>query len=178
MTRQLISTILDHMTHPRWLDEREARAWRAFHKMYRQLNSAINRRLTSDSGLSIADYEILIPLSEAPGQRLRARDLGRGVDWEKSRLSHHIGRMQRRGLVDRQECPTDARGAFIQLTEEGWRAVEAAAPDHVETVRRYFIDLLSPEELETLTSIANRVVHRIAETSPDSDCGPPGCAEG
>jgi DNA-binding MarR family transcriptional regulator len=178
MTRQLIGSIVDHVTQPRWLDQREERAWRAFYKMHRQLDTAINRQLTRDAGLSAADYEILVPLSEAPGQRVRARDLSRGVDWEKSRLSHHIGRMQRRGLVDRQECPTDARGAFIQLTEEGRRAMEAAAADHVETVRRYFIDLLSPEELETLTSIADRVLDRIAEGSPDSDCEPPGCAEG
>jgi DNA-binding MarR family transcriptional regulator len=143
--------------------------------MHRQLRSALNRQLTRDAGLSAADYELLVPLSETPGQRLRARDLGREVDWEKSRLSHHIGRMERRGLVERQECPADARGAFIRLTEEGRRAMEAAAPDHVETVRRYFIDLLSPDELDTITSVADRVLRRIAAGAPDdeesTDCG-------
>ncbi|NJC82547.1 winged helix-turn-helix transcriptional regulator [Planosporangium mesophilum] len=143
--------------------------------MHRRLDGAINRQLTRDAGLSAADYEILVPLSEAPGQRLRARDLGRLVNWEKSRLSHHVGRMERRGLVTRQGCPTDARGAFIQLTDSGRRAMETAAPGHVETVRGCFIDLLSGDELETLASIADRVIQRIDEGAPqdatDTDCG-------
>jgi DNA-binding MarR family transcriptional regulator len=150
------------MTEPQWLDEREQRAWRGYRKMRRQLESALNRQLMRDAGLSMADYELMVPLSEAPGRQLRARDLARLVDWEKSRLSHHIGRMERRGLVARLECPTDARGAFIQLTDEGMRAMEAAARDHVVTVRRYFIDLLTPGELDTLTSISDRVLDRLA----------------
>ncbi|MGC9669122.1 MarR family winged helix-turn-helix transcriptional regulator [Planosporangium sp. 12N6] len=160
------------MTGPRWLDEREHRAWRDFHVMRRRLESVVNRQLLHDAGLSAADYELLVPLSEAPGQRLRARDLGREVDWEKSRLSHHIGRMERRGLIERRECPTDARGAFIHLTEKGRLAVETVAPGHVETVRRYFIDLLTPAELDTLTSIADRVIRRVAEgTAPEDRSG-------
>jgi DNA-binding MarR family transcriptional regulator len=157
------------MPEPHWLTEREQRAWRAYNDMARRLATTLGRRLTQESGLSSADYEVLVPLSEAPGRRLRARDLARIVEWEKSRLSHHIGRMQQRGLVGKQDCPTDARGAFIQLSDEGLRAIQAAAPDHVETVRRYFIDLLSPDELDLLTSLADRVLERLDTPDPCGD---------
>jgi DNA-binding MarR family transcriptional regulator len=136
--------------------------------MRRQLDSALNRRLASESGLSSADYELLVPLSEASGQQLRACDLARAVDWEKSRLSHHINRMRARGLISREDCPTDARGAVIRLTEQGRHAIEAAAPDHVESVRRYFLDLLSPEEIDTLASIANRVLNHLTDRAPQN----------
>jgi DNA-binding MarR family transcriptional regulator len=150
------------VTEPRWLDEREQRMWRAFGDMRRQLDSAMERQLNGES-LSGADYHLLVPLSEAPGQRLRARDLRRVVDWDRSRLSHQIRRMEQRGLISREECPGDARGTVIRLTPEGRGAMESATPGQVETVRRLFIDQLTPEEIESLTSIAHRVLGRIAE---------------
>jgi DNA-binding MarR family transcriptional regulator len=156
------------MTTSRWLDEREQRAWRAYTQMDRRLNRVLGQRLTRDSGLSWADYELLVPLSEAPGEQLRARDLARTVDWEKSRLSHHLSRMQQRGLVERRECHTDARGAFIRLTRAGRRAIEAAAPQHAAAVRDSFIDLLSARELEVMTTIADRVLERL-ERREDAD---------
>ena len=113
-----------------------------------------------------------MPLSEAPDGQLRARDLARIVDWEKSRLSHHLTRMEQRGLVERRECPTDARGAFITLTAAGRGAIEGAAPQHVEAVREHFIDLLSAAEIDVLTAIADRVLDRLEKTSPRvSACG-------
>jgi DNA-binding MarR family transcriptional regulator len=152
------------MTQPRWLDEREQRAWRAYTKMHLQLTRELGRRLQRDSALSNSDYEVLVPLSEAPDGQLRARDLGRGVGWEKSRLSHHLTRMQQRGLVERLGCPTDARGAFIRLTLTGRAAIEGAAPQHVEAVRENFIDLLTQREIDTLTEIADRVLDRLQKT--------------
>lgn len=149
------------MTQPRWLDEREQRAWRAFTTMHGQLSRELGRRLLRDSGLSSSDYEVLVPLSEAPDGQLRARDLARGVGWEKSRLSHHLTRMQQRGLVERLGCPTDARGAFIRLTGAGRTAIEEAAPQHVEAVRENFIDLLTAPEIDALTDIADRVLDRL-----------------
>lgn len=149
------------MTQPRWLSSREARAWRGFTQMHRQLDRVLGQRLTGDSGLSAADYEVLVCLSEAPCQQLRARDLARTVNWEKSRLSHHLTRMEQRGLVERRECPTDARGAFIALTAWGRTVIEAAAPQHVDAVRENFIDLLSERELDTLAEIADKVLDRI-----------------
>jgi DNA-binding MarR family transcriptional regulator len=144
---------------PKWLDEREERMWRGFYAMRRSLDRAIERQLTV-SGLSSADYELLVPLSEAPNHELRARDLGRQVDWDRSRLSHQLRRMEQRGLVVRHECENDARGTMITLTGEGLHAVETAAPGHVATVRAHFVDLLSDEEIDTLMTVADKVLGR------------------
>jgi DNA-binding MarR family transcriptional regulator len=163
------------MAEPRWLDEREARAWRGYTRMHRRLDRALGQLLIRDSGLSSSDYELLAPLSEAPDERLRARDLACIVGWEKSRLSHHLTRMQRRGLVQRRECPTDARGAFITLTTEGRRAIEGAAPQHVEAVRERFIDLLTQGEMDTLAAIADRVLDRLALDEADEAAPSTGC---
>lgn len=131
--------------------------WRAFYAMRRSLDRAIERQLTG-AGLSSADYELLVPLSEAPGHELRARDLGRQVDWDRSRLSHQLRRMEQRGLVVRHECENDGRGTMITLTGQGLSAVVAAAPGHVATVRAHFVDLLTEDEIDTLTDVANRVL--------------------
>ncbi|MDQ1304656.1 MAG: hypothetical protein QG671_483 [Actinomycetota bacterium] len=157
------------MTDPKWLTESEDRAWRGLHEMNRALDHVLSRRLGDDSGLSMADYELLVPLSEAAGRRLRARDLGQLVQWEKSRLSKHVSRMEQRGLVSRQECSADARGSFICLTEAGWVAITAAAPDHVEAVRRYFVDLLDAGELRMFAEVSDRVVARASEGAGPTD---------
>lgn len=145
------------MTEPRWLDETEARVWRAYLETQRDLLMTLSRRLTRDSGLSGADYELLVPISEAPDGLIRPRDLGLAVNWERSRLSHQISRMEKRGLVAREECPEDARGAMVRLTEQGRAAMRAAAPGHVTAVRRYFLDALSPQEIEVLGAALRRV---------------------
>ncbi|MGH3905635.1 MAG: MarR family winged helix-turn-helix transcriptional regulator [Pseudonocardiaceae bacterium] len=155
-----------------WLDAREQRAWRAFLDVRRELPTELNRQLTRDAGLSGADYALLVPLSEAPEGRMRPRDLGRQVDWDRSRLSHQIRRMQERGLVVREECCTDGRGAFVVLTDRGREAIESAAPDHVRSVRRFFFDVLQPGEVETLISIYDRVLDRLhhqGSRDPDPD---------
>ncbi|MEY2402736.1 MAG: hypothetical protein QOD38_287, partial [Acidimicrobiaceae bacterium] len=120
------------MARPKWLSKREQRAWRAFILLERRLNGRVARDLQRESGLSGADYEVLVNLSEAPSGRLRAFELGRATQWEKSRLSHHITRMVDRGLVARESCESDNRGAFVVLTAAGRRAIETAAPVHVE----------------------------------------------
>jgi DNA-binding MarR family transcriptional regulator len=156
------------MTQPRWLDEHEQRAWRGYTQMHRRLSRVLGQRLMRDSGLSAADYEVLVPLSEAPDGQLRAGHLARTVDWEKSRLSHHLTRMEQRGLVTRLGCPTDARGAYIGLTGAGRRAIEAAAPQHVEAVRENFVDLLTPGEIDVLAAIADRVLERLERVETPS----------
>lgn len=157
------------MTSPRWLDEREQRAWRGFSRMHRRLTKVLGNQLLQDSGLSAADYELLVPLSEAVGDQLRARDLARTVDWEKSRLSHQLTRMEQRGLVERRECPTDARGAFISLTMAGRAAIEGAAPQHVEAVRGHFMDLLTEDEIDVLTRISGRVLDHLEQPALTTD---------
>jgi DNA-binding MarR family transcriptional regulator len=122
------------------------------------LDLQITRDLASDSGLSGADYDVLSNLSEADGHKLRLGDLAAHLLWSKSRLSHHISRMEQRALVTRQDCASDGRGAELGLTEAGWRAIEAAAPPHVESVRRHFIDRLSAGQIRVLGDLAETVV--------------------
>lgn len=153
------------MADATWLDEDEHRAWRGFVDMRARLSAHLSRELQK-SGLSDADYSVLVGLSEAPSDRLRLHELGAQLQWQKSRLSKQLSRMESRGLVVRQECPSDGRGAFAVLTEAGRAAVEAAAPLHVEQVRRYFVEPLTREQLAALTEITAAVVARLAETEP------------
>jgi DNA-binding MarR family transcriptional regulator len=146
------------MTTPRWLTPQEARAWRGYTRMRVRLQAQLDRDLARHSGLSDPDYSVLVHLSEAPDGRVRPYQLSEALQWEKSRLSHQLTRMTRRGLVAREECPTDARGAFVVLTAAGRRAIEAAAPAHVEDVRRYLIDVLDPDQLATLADISETVL--------------------
>jgi DNA-binding MarR family transcriptional regulator len=141
------------MTDVRWLDEREARAWRGLQAMQHRLGAALSRALADDSELSYSDYTVLVVLTDQPDGRLRAFELGAELGWEKSRVSHHVSRMADRGLVRREKCPSDQRGAFVVVTDEGRAAIERAAPGHVAAVRRWFVDLLTPEQLDALTDI-------------------------
>ena len=103
------------MAEPRWLDERKARVWQAYRDTQRELTGALERQLIRDSGLSGAEYAVLVPLSAAPDGLLRARELGSELGWDRSRLSHQISRMEKRGLVIREECSADARGSMVRL---------------------------------------------------------------
>ena len=157
----------------RWLTKREFAAWRGFMTMRFKLLSHLARELQRQTGLSEADYDVLVALSEAPGQRLRLGELGERLDWEKSRLSKQFSRMSTRGLVIREDCITDSRGAFAVLTKAGRRAIEAAAPIHVELVRKWFIDALTPAELEAMTAISTAVVDRLTRHQADEAAAKP-----
>lgn len=146
---------------PRWLDDRQARVWQAYLHLNRQLFAELEAELLRRAGLSGADYQVLVPLSEAPGGVLRARELGAEIGWDRSRLSHHVGRMEKRGLVTRDECSEDGRGMMVRLTKAGRAAIEGAAPDHAESVHRHFFDLVSKEELETLATVFERVLENL-----------------
>jgi DNA-binding MarR family transcriptional regulator len=161
------------MTEPRWLDAREARLWESYRDAHRELMRALEARLIANSGLSGADYALLHPLSVAEDGVLRTRDLGKSVGWERSRLSHQVSRMEKRGLVTREECESDARGSMVRLTELGRKAIEAAAPDHVEAVRSYFFDHLSPDEQGQLGVLLERVLTAV----PANPCATPDCEE-
>ncbi|WP_405427402.1 MarR family winged helix-turn-helix transcriptional regulator [Micromonospora sp. NBC_00617] len=152
------------MEATRWLDEREDRAWRGYRRMRRLLDLELARELTQDAGLSEPDYDVLSDLSETPQGRLRLSELADRMLWSRSRLSHHLTRMQQRGLVTRQECPDDARGAIVVLTPAGRNAIEAAAPGHVTAVRQHFLDLLTPAEVEALGAFTHRVVDHLAQS--------------
>ncbi|GAA4611850.1 MarR family transcriptional regulator [Actinoallomurus liliacearum] len=153
------------MSGTRWLDDEEQRAWRAFIRMHGQLTARLSRQLQADSGLSLADYEVLVQLTDAPDGRLRPFELQRGLQWEQSRLSHHLTRMQRRGLVAREECDEDGRGAVVALTDAGRRAIVAAAPGHVDTVRRLFFDGLTRDQVALLHQVSDHVLGRLDATA-------------
>ena len=149
------------MTKTRWLDDRQQHLWRSYLRMNQELYALLGALHMSESGMSVSDYAVLVPLSEAPGGLARARDLGRELGWDRSRLSHHLARMERRGLIVREDCEEDARGLMVRLTPVGRRAIEAAAPAHAEAVQRYFFDLLSSEEVDTLTAVFDRVIDKL-----------------
>jgi DNA-binding MarR family transcriptional regulator len=157
---------------PRWLDEREAQVWRAFLDLQRDVEGVVERGLTA-VGLSTSEYALLAPLSEAPEEGLRPGALGRQVGWDRSRISHQLRRLEQRGLVVRVECPSDRRGTVVQMTAAGRKAVRGAAPTHVASVRRHFIDLLTPEQGEVLVAVARRVragVRPDEHDPPDGAC--------
>ncbi|MEU6676504.1 MarR family winged helix-turn-helix transcriptional regulator [Streptomyces sp. NPDC046925] len=151
---------------PRWLTSEQKAAWDSFIRMQETLIGRLSRRVQADSQMSAADYIVLVSLTERGGGRMRFLDLAKMVEWEKSRMSHQVRRMMKRGLVDREECPDDGRGAFIVATPAGYKAIEDAAPMHVAHVRRLFIDALTQEELDALGRISNRVLEHMKK-QPD-----------
>jgi DNA-binding MarR family transcriptional regulator len=147
---------------PNWLSPRELRAWRAFVDAHQQIEVHLSRRL-QESGLSGADYEVLAALSDHDGDRMPARELRTALRWEKSRLSHQLRRMQKDGLVSREPNPADARSTIVCLLPVGRVAIEKAAPGHVEDVRRSFIDLFTPAELDVVATLNERVLQHLAK---------------
>ena len=130
-----------------------------------RLHSQLASDLQAETGLSYADYQILVSLSEARDRRVRISDLALILDWSKSRVSHQVARMEVRGLLSKEECPSDARGAFAVLTEAGMDQIRAAAPGHVASVRRHFMDLLDRGDLEVLADVSQRVLEHLRSES-------------
>jgi DNA-binding MarR family transcriptional regulator len=147
----------------RWLEPPQERAWRGYRRMRTLLDLQIARDLAADSGLSEPDYDVLSTLTEKPEPRQRASELAARLLWSTSRLAHHVGRMERRGLVTRESCDEDGRGATITLTDAGSEVLREAAPRHVASVRRHFIDLLTDHETEVLARISAKVIDHLAE---------------
>lgn len=146
------------MSADQQLDEREERAWRAYHRMNAELAHRIGRELAAETGLSDADIEIMLALSEASDHTLRAIALRCAVHWEKSRLSHHVARMERRGLVSREECVEDGRGAIIRLTATGHEAITAACCVRARAIRTYLLDQLTDAQVDTLIEISTAIL--------------------
>lgn len=151
----------DRWLSDRWLSDKEQEAWRGLLALISQLQARLNRQLQEQSGLSLPDYDVLVPLSESPDGRLRIFELADHLGWEQSRLSHHLARMAHRGLVHRQGCSSDRRGAFVVLTDAGRQAIEQAAPAHVDTVRQLVFAALAPEDVTALTAISSRILERL-----------------
>jgi DNA-binding MarR family transcriptional regulator len=154
----------------RWLTAEEQRTWRAFLVGVFTLLSTVEGQLARESGIPFGYYEILVRLSEAPGRVMRMSQLAEASTSSKSRLSHAVARLEERGWVERQECVTDRRGQFARLTDAGFAALAAAAPSHVEQVRRSLFDRISPEQARQLSEIMTAV----AEAGV-ADAETPGC---
>lgn len=147
-----------------WLDDEQQAAWRGWLDVHTQLSARLGRELQAASGLSLSDYEILVALTDddVPERSLRMFELGERLQWEKSRVSKQVSRMEARGLVERRHCADDRRGAFVDLTEAGLAAIAAAAPGHVELVQELFFDGLSPEQVRALADFASGVLERVS----------------
>ncbi|GIH15658.1 MarR family winged helix-turn-helix transcriptional regulator [Rugosimonospora africana] len=131
----------------------ELTIWRSLIDTTAELRRLLGAQLLQETSLSPADYHVLLALSEARDRRLRSSELAATIDWERSRLSHHLARMERRGLIRRDDCATDNRGAEVLLTEEGATLFRAATAPHMRAVKKHFADALTPEQFVALADI-------------------------
>jgi DNA-binding MarR family transcriptional regulator len=151
------------MGQTRWLDEREQGLWRQWVAAASLLPDRLSRDLQESHGISLPDYEILVRLSESPDRRVRMSDLAEQTLSSRSKLSHQIDRMERGALVERQLCTEDRRGQWCVLTPTGWDLLVAAAPSHVDSVRRHLVDVLSPSQFEALGQACGLVAERLVQ---------------
>ena len=147
---------------PRWLDAAEQKAWRAWLYSTQLLTERLNAELQHDTGIPHAYYEILVQLSETPGRMMRMSELADRCLSSRSRLSHAVSRLEERGWIRRQVCEEDGRGQLAVLTDEGFAALEAAAPVHVESVRRNLFDQLSKEQIAAMRDIGETLLKHLA----------------
>ncbi len=141
--------------------EEDLAIWRCFLETTEALRTELFNRLQTQSGLSAPDYSVLLALSEAEGNRIRSSELASLINWDRSRLSHHLRRMEKRGLVNRQECPVDGRGAEVQITAIGSKTFKQAVRPHLSDVQEIFIDALSNDQLTAAGEIAQALSGRL-----------------
>ena len=152
-----------------WLTTDEQRTWRAFLTAVEALQAGLEAQLQADSGMPHAYYELLVRLSEAPGRALRMSALAEAAGSSRSRLSHAVGQLEKRGWIRRETCPDDRRGQVAGLTDEGFAALAQAAPGHVEAVRRLLFARLTPEQVKVLREVGEAV----AGQAPEAVCAAP-----
>lgn len=151
----------DMKTNVPWLDEGEQVLWRRWLRVNALLPAALHRELQADSGLSLPDFDVLVQLSESPEGRVRVNDLAHALHWERSRVSHHITRMERRGLVRREGCADDGRGAFVVLTPQGRTSIQQAVPGHVQEVRRLVFDQVDADEIDVVAGVLDKILRSL-----------------
>lgn len=151
-----------------WLNQGEQESWRAWLDMSRLLPDRLSRDLSAEHGLSGADYEILVQLSEDPDRRIRMSDLADRTLSSRSRLTHQCDRLAKRGLITREPCTDDGRGSWAVLTQQGWEKIVDAAPDHVASVRQHFVDVLTPSEFEELGRISRKISEHLQNINRDA----------
>lgn len=136
-----------------WLTDDQQRIWRSWLSASARVPARLGQQLQQDSGLSLQDYEVLVTLNEAPAGSCRITELATMLEWERSRMSHHLNRMDKRGLICRYACPDDGRAQLVELTEAGHSALQAAAPGHVKAVRSILFEALSEHDAAELGRI-------------------------
>ena len=151
------------MSEPRWLSNHEQELWLEFREFLWGFPSAMDRQLSRDAGLSTGEYSVLAAISQAAPDRLRSGDLANTLQWERSRVSHLLRRMEAKGLIERCAASCDGRGQEIQLSDAGWDTICSAAPDHVGFVRDALFDSLSADEQEQLRTILSKVRAAVVE---------------
>ena len=159
------------MANRPWLSDEEQKAWRSYGLMRRTLETHLARRMQQECGLSPSDFEILVNLSESETGRMRAIDLVAATQWEKSRMSHHLRRMENRGLIRKEDG--DARYPDIVITATGLDAIRACAPANAARVRELFVDVLGPERLAILRQACEDVIAAVNEQENTQCCGSP-----
>jgi DNA-binding MarR family transcriptional regulator len=152
------------------LDARELRAWRGMLRTHATLTKALDAELDAAHGLPLSSYEVLLHLHDAEGQRMRMSDLAATVILSRSGLTRLVDRLEREGLIERQSCPSDARGSFATLTAAGGRKLQAARATHLAGVRSLFLDHFTPEEQEVLGAAWERLLPGVVD-APGPACG-------
>ncbi|RWZ52488.1 MarR family transcriptional regulator [Labedella phragmitis] len=142
----------------------ELAAWREYIEAAEEMRRAVSSAMQDQSGVSSGDYSVLLALSEADGHRLRSSALADDIGWERSRLSHHLGRMEKRGLVARDRCGEDNRGAWIAITAEGSSLFRTASAAHFRVIRRLFVDALDDGELEGVRAVSAALRRHVRST--------------
>ncbi|MCO5973577.1 MarR family winged helix-turn-helix transcriptional regulator [Actinoallomurus soli] len=149
------------VSEPRWLTTDQLAAWRGFMRLLQRLPAALESQLQQDSKLSFFEYYVLAHLSDQPERRMRMSELALLANTELSRLSHMMGRLEKRGFVRREPDPHNGRYTQAILTEAGYAHLADAAPGHVARVQDLFVDVLTPDDLRTLQRISDKVLARI-----------------
>jgi DNA-binding MarR family transcriptional regulator len=158
---------------PDWLTDHQQHVWRALLQLTTRLPARLNRALVADSGITLADVDVLVGLTDVPAGRVRVSELARTLGWERSRLSHQVARMEAAGLVRREACEDDARGTYVAVTGLGRTALGSAVPAHVALVRRLVVDAVGPDDLERLGTVVDTILDRLAEDPEIPDLGHP-----
>jgi DNA-binding MarR family transcriptional regulator len=153
----------------RRITSEELAVWRALIDTTADLRRILGADLLRDTSLSAADYQVLLALREAGGGRLRSSELASIIDWERSRLSHHIARMERRGLIRRDDCATDRRGAEVVLTDDGARMFRGATAPHMRAIKEHFADALTPQQLQALADVLQALQRHLHPQQGSSD---------
>ncbi len=149
----------------------QMRIWRGYVETAEILHSRLGKQFQSESGISSSDYAIMVTLSEEAGWRLRPSELANRIEWDRSRLSHHLKRMEKRGLIRYETCPTDSRGSFIVLTDDGFKDFRRSSIPHLQFVKELFIDALNDDELAHVDAVTSTLRAHLGLASRTPDTG-------